>query len=380
MKILFVATVVKKHIMEFHIPYLEFFKSNKWETAVAARNDYENAEECKIPFCDSYYELPFERFPFHFNNIIAYRKLKKIIDTEEFDIVHCHTPVGAMIGRLACIRARKKGTKVIYTAHGFHFFKGASLTNWLFFYPIERLAARFTDLLITINQEDYNRAKKFKAKEIVYVPGVGIDLQKFSADKKERKTKRQELGIRDDDIVFLSVGELIPRKNHEIVLRAIAELKDNVNYKHIHYVICGSGILYDQLVKLTCELGIKEKVSFLGYRNDIAEICNVSDVFVFMSKQEGLPVALMEAMACGLPVVCSNVRGNTDLVKNGVNGYVVDINLNDLVQCLSTICSNDNGLPTLAINALQSIKKYDILEVKEEMRIIYEHVSGKKLV
>ena len=193
-KVLFVATVVKTHIMEFHIPYLKMFQDMGWETAVAARNDYEDPADCKIPFCDTYYDIPFERLPWKAANIKAYRELKAIIDREYFDIIHCHTPVGAMIARLAARDARKRGTKVIYTAHGFHFFKGAPVKNWLMFYPAEWLLAPLTDVLVTINKEDYALAKrKIHAKRIEYVPGVGVDTAKFHVGTVDRAEKRREL-------------------------------------------------------------------------------------------------------------------------------------------------------------------------------------------
>ena len=179
-KVLFVATVVKTHIMEFHIPYLKMFKEMGWNTAVASRNDYENAEDCQIPFCDDYYNVPFERSPIKLSNLKAYKELKKLINNGDYDIIHCHTPVGAMLARLAARRARKRGTKVIYTAHGFHFYKGAPIINWLLYYPVERFLARYTDVLITINKEDYERAQKFRAKKVCFVHGVGVDTSKFS--------------------------------------------------------------------------------------------------------------------------------------------------------------------------------------------------------
>lgn len=181
-KVLFVATVVKTHIMEFHIPYLKMFKEMGWETAVAAKNDYEVPEDCVIPYCDTYYNIQFERNPMALGNIKAYKCLKKVIDEGEYDIIHCHTPVGAMMTRLAAKQARKKGTKVLYTAHGFHFFKGASAVNWLVYYPVEKWLSRYTDVLITINKEDYARAQTFKAGKVCYVPGVGIILKDSPLD------------------------------------------------------------------------------------------------------------------------------------------------------------------------------------------------------
>lgn len=235
-KVLFVATVVKTHIMEFHIPYLKMFKEMGWETAVAARNDYENPADCVIPYCDTYYNIPFERNPLKPGNLKAYKELKHIIDEGEYDIIHCHTPVGAMLTRLAAKQARKKGTKVFYTAHGFHFYKGAPAINWILYYPVEKWLSRYTDVLITINKEDYERAKTFKAGKVCYVPGVGIDLKKFNAGYVNKEQKRKEIGVSADDFVLLSVGELIPRKNHEVVIRALSVLKqlDKLN----HMIIC----------------------------------------------------------------------------------------------------------------------------------------------
>lgn len=194
-KVLFVATVVKTHIMEFHIPYLKMFKEMGWETAVAARNDYENPADCVIPYCDTYYNIPFERNPLKPGNLKAYKELKHIIDEGEYDIIHCHTPVGAMLTRLAAKQARKKGTKVFYTAHGFHFYKGAPAINWILYYPVEKWLSRYTDVLITINKEDFERAKTFRAGKVCYVPGVGIDLKKFNVGYVNKEQKRKEIGV-----------------------------------------------------------------------------------------------------------------------------------------------------------------------------------------
>ena len=295
-KVLFVATVVKTHIMEFHIPYLKMFKEMGWETAVAAQNDYENPADCVIPYCDTYYNVPFERNPLKPGNLKAYKELKHIIDEGEYDIIHCHTPVGAMLTRLVAKQARKRGTKVFYTAHGFHFYKGAPAVNWLLYYPVEKWLSRYTDVLITINKEDYERAKTFKAGKVCYVPGVGIDLKKFNVGYVDKNEKREEVGVHADDFVLLSVGELIPRKNHEVVIRAMSVLKQENKLTHLEYVICGRGTYESELKKLAEELGVADHIHFLGYRTDIAEICNCSDLFVFMSHQEGLPVALMEAV------------------------------------------------------------------------------------
>ena len=310
-KVLFTATVVKTHINVFHLPYLKWFKEQGYEMHVAAKNDFVN-EPCIIPNCDKYYDINFARFPFSKANINAYKQLKKLIQENNYEIIHCHTPVAGVLTRLA---ARKsKNTTVIYTAHGFHFFRGAPLLNWLIYYPVERFCARYTDKLITINKEDYGRAKRFKLRnngKVYYVPGVGINLEKIQNLKVDIKQKKTELGILEDIPVLLSVGELIKRKNHETVLKALSQIKD----KNFIYLICGRGVLMEYLHNLTKQLGLESKVKFLGFRKDIAEICKTADLFFFPSYQEGLPVALMEAMAAGLPIIASNVRGNRDLIE-----------------------------------------------------------------
>ena len=185
-KILFIATVVKTHINTFHLPYIKMFKECGYKTVVAAKNDYEDSK-VDIPDCDLYIDIPFARNPFSASNIKAYKMLKSVIDNGKFDIIECNTPVGSVIGRLAARGARKKGTKVIYIAHGFHFFRGSSKLAWLMFYPVERLLAHITDVLVTINREDYERASKnFKAKQIVRIDGIGVDLERIENSRPDK--------------------------------------------------------------------------------------------------------------------------------------------------------------------------------------------------
>lgn len=278
-------------------------------------------------------EINFNRNPLCKDNFLAYKKIKILINENSFDLIHCHTPVAAMVVRLSAKKSRKKGTKVIYTAHGFHFFKGAPLKNWMIFYPIEKWLARYTDVLITINKEDYNRAKKsFKAGKIEYIPGVGVDIDKLGEVDVDKARKRKEFDVPYNAFLAFSVGELNKNKNHATVIKAIAKLND----PNVYYVICGQGVLETYLKDLIDELGLHKQIKLLGYRRDIADISKVSDVFIFPSFREGLSVALMEAMALGLPVVCSNIRGNTDLIESGKGGYLV--NPNDIEEFKYYIC------------------------------------------
>ena len=268
------------------------------------------------------HQVDFVRSPFRLiRNVRAYAQIRKLMRENQFQMVHCHTPMGGVLARLGARKYRRTGTKVLYTAHGFHFYKGAPVFNWLFYYPVEWLLARWTDVLITINEEDYQRAKRFPLPEngrVEKVNGVGIDIEAYRDIKVNREEKRRELGIPLEAYLLVSVGELTKRKNHQIVVRALASMQKECVEKKIRYLICGEGSERGHLEKLAQKSGLRGVVLMPGYRTDVREILAVSDCFVFPSKQEGLPVALMEAMAVGLPCICSDVRGNRDLAGENI--------------------------------------------------------------
>lgn len=371
-KVLFVATVVKTHIMQFHLPYLKMFQEMGWETAVAARNDYEDPADCQIPYCDRYFDIPFERLPWKKGNLRAYRMLKAIIDQEHYDLIHCHTPVGAMIARLAARAARRKGTKVIYTAHGFHFFRGAPVANWLLFYPVEWVLSFCTDVLITINQEDYARAKgHLHAKRVEYVPGVGIDTARFRENTVDRWEKRRELGCADGDFLILTVAEMTANKNHITILKALALLKNEPMFANLHYWICGRGETWQSLENSARELGIASHIHFLGYRNDAPELYPCCDLFAFMPYREGLPVALMEAMASGAPIVCTQIRGNRDLITDGVSGVFVENSPQALAEAIRALYADPQRREALGRGAREAVQAFDAEAVYRQMKEIY---------
>lgn len=369
-KVLFVATVVKTHMMQFHLPYLRMFHDAGWETAVAAKNDYEDPKDCQIPDCDTYFDIPFHRIPWKKDNVTSYRMLKKIMDEGNFDLIHCHTPVGAMIARLAARDARKKGTKVIYTAHGFHFFRGAPIQNWLLYYPAEWMLSFLTDILITINKEDYDRARKhLHPKRLEYVPGVGIHIGKFQSAS--RQEKRQSLGFGEADFLILTVAEMTKNKNHITVLKALASMKEAPEFSHMHYLICGRGEQWEQLSQDAKNLGIADHVHFLGYRTDAAELYGACDLFAFMTYREGLPVSLMEAMAAGMPIVCTRVRGNTDLIQDGVSGVFVENDPLALGKKILALYRNPEERVRLGAGAAEAVKPFGEETVHRKMREIY---------
>lgn len=318
-------------------------------------------------------QIDYARSPYSILKLIkSYFELKNIIKIEKYVCLHCHTPVASMISRLA---AKKTDTKVIYTAHGFHFYKGAPLINWILYYPIEKLLSYYTDVLITINKEDYQRAKKFfHAKKTKYIPGVGIDIEKIQSIQVDRNAKRKELGINEKDFFLLSVGELNRNKNHEIVIRALSKLR-NTNVK---YAVCGQGELEKYLENVAVKLGVKDQLFLLGFRTDIIEIYKSADLFLFPSKREGLSVALMEAMACGLPCIVSKIRGNTDLIEDKKGGYIwKDVkNEMELVNCCNKLIQNRTKWENMGKENREKVALFDKKIVRNKMKKIYEKMDG----
>lgn len=313
-------------------------------------------------------DLPIPRKITDFSNIRkSIIELKKIFAEHSYTLMHCHSPIGSVVARTAAKKYRKNGVKVIYTAHGFHFYKGAPIINWILFYPIERIYSRITDVLITINKEDFQFAQKhLKAREIRYVPGIGVDTQKFQNIVVDKAAKRSELGIKDSDFMIVSVGELNKNKNQEIIIRAIALLKKN----NIHYFVAGQGSEKDHLAHIAKELNVN--LHLLGYRTDIAELLKIADAYAFPSYREGLSVALMEAMASGLPCVVSKIRGNTDLIYPGENGFLcMADDVSAFANAIKKLYKDEILVKRMGDKNYLIMKDYDIDVVSNMMSRIY---------
>ena len=370
-KVLFVATVAS-HIRRFHTPYLKLFKEKEYKTYVAS--GWNLSDDEKIDYCDNYTEISVQRSPYSFKNLKAIRELKDLIDAEKFDMIHCHTPMGAVVARLAAKKARKKyGTRVIYTAHGFHFYNGAPKKNWVLFYPVEWYLAKYTDTLITINQEDYKRAReKFekRCKDIRYVPGVGIDVEKFNVKitKAQKKQLRSSLGLKEDDFVLIFPARLDRNKNQRFLIDVMGELvsKDS----DIHLVLPGPDELNGYYQKLTEEKGLQKNIHFLDIRNDIPELMAISNVAVSSSLREGLPVNIMEAFAAGKPVVALSCRGVDDLVENGKKGYVIS-SVSEMVDRILLLKNNRKISREIMANNKEKAKKYSIDSTVDKMNDVY---------
>lgn len=319
------------------------------------------------------HHVDFHRNPLHLGNIKAYQQVCDLIEKEQITCIHCNTPIGGLIGRLA---GRKCGVKrIIYQAHGFHFYKGAPLLNWLLYYPVERLLARCTDILITINHEDYEIAqKKFHLRnqgKVYYVPGVGIDLKAYEqvTAGSLRADVRQELGLDENATVCISMGDLIPRKNYSVAIEAMGRLCKK--HPELHYLICGRGPELDNLKRLAVKNDIEGNVHFLGFRNDIKTLLQVSDFFLFASLQEGLPRSTMEAMASGLPLVCSRIRGNIDLIVEGQGGFMFEPkNVDDCVRAINGLLTSDHK--KMGEYNLTRVREFSLEEAGERLTAIYQ--------
>lgn len=367
-KVLFCATV-DYHFKAFHLPILKWFKERGWEVHIAASGEIE------LPYVDEKYNIPIQRSPFHKMNIVAFQELKSIIQENDYKIIHCHTPMGGVLTRLAAKQARKNGTKVLYTAHGFHFCKGAPLMNWFLYYPIERVLSNYTDCLITINEEDYNLANshRFKSGKVEHVHGVGVDTEQFKPiSQMEKNELKKKLGFKQEDFLLFYAAEFNENKNQQFLIRVIAEIKDSL--PNAKLLLAGEGVLLDFCKKLASELGVDKMVDFLGYRNDIVNLLPICDVAVASSLREGLPVNIMEAMACGLPVIATANRGHNELIQNLYNGWTIKQgNSQDMASKIIHLAKNLQLIKTLGENGRECIEKaYNIKAVVTELSLLYE--------
>lgn len=365
-KVLFSATV-DAHILAFHIPFLKYFKEQGYEVHVATNGTEE------IPYCDKKIIIPFERSPFKINNLKAIKELRKVIQKEHYDIIHTHTPMGSVVTRLAAKKARRNGTRVIYTAHGFHFFKGAPLLNWCLFYPVEKYLSKYTDTLILINQEDYQRAKKKfrKCKDIKYVPGVGIDEEKFDfqMSEKEKLELRKSLGLKKDDFVLIYPAELNKNKNQILLIEAMEQLVKK--YPNIKLLLPGKDSYHGYYQKIVAEKNLCDHIFFLGFRKDIPELLKISDLAVASSLREGLPVNIMEAMHVGLPVIATNCRGQRDLVEDEKTGYLVGYNGEEFASKIIDLYHDQKKYKRFSNFAYDQSNSYMLSDILDRMSKIY---------
>ncbi|TYP75664.1 glycosyltransferase family 4 protein [Paenibacillus methanolicus] len=320
------------------------------------------------------HQIDFSRNPFSIQNIKAYTQLKELFSNYNFGVIHCQSPSGGAVTRLASKKLRAKGTKVLYTAHGLHFYKGAPAINWLMYYTIEKQLGRFTDCIITINEEDYQLSKKWlrTIPSVKYIHGVGINTTRFSKPNATQKSDlRKKYGYNHNDFILFYAAELNQNKNQEFLIRGLALLIKEI--PQIKLLLAGQGRAFKQLEHIVEEMKLQNHVEFLGYRKDIPDLLKIADVSVSSSRREGLPLNTLEAMATGLPLVLTNCRGNRDLVIKDVNGYVVE--QNDLVnfsEAIKDLYASEELRGKYGRASLEMVRQYSLDNVKKEMKEIYK--------
>ena len=370
-KILLTATV-QSHICQFHRPLVQMLRENgDYEIHVAARNNLEEKNGLKLDFADVVYDIPFRRSPFDIRNVVAYWKLKKMVDAGSYDYIHCNTPVGGIVTRLAAHKARKNGAKVFYTAHGFHFYEGASKINWMLYYPLERIFAGWTDKLITINAEDYSLAKKKFSCSAARIHGTGVDPERYTpANDPESKDIKQDLGFSGDTELIVCVGELLPNKNQKLAIEAMVHVIQA--HPNAVLLLAGNGPERENLEALVRERNLTENVKFLGYCLTLQDYQKAATLAVSCSRREGLGLNLIEAMLTCNPVVATRNRGHSELVRDGENGFLVSPDdAQELSDRICELLSDSEKRHRMGLCGYEIAQQYTYAEVKRELRTIY---------
>lgn len=365
-KVLFTASIAK-HFIRFHLPYLKWFKDQGYEVHIACEGDDE------VLFTDKTWNVPFVRNPFSKGHLKAYKVLKEIIDSENYTLIHCHTPVASIITRLAAKDARIKGTKVLYTAHGFHFFNGAPLLNWLTYYPAEIFTSSYADAIITINDEDFERIQKKGSKNTHYflIPGIGVDKKKFyPVNAIEKDDLRLKNGFKPEDFILVYAAEFTNRKNHQFLIEAIANHR--AEFPNLKVLFCGRGVLRDKIEHSIKINNFESVFIFMGFREDVDEIFKMADLGISSSKQEGLGLNLIEEMMCGLPIIATVDRGHREIVNQGVNGFLFEQgNQNEFVSHLKELYTHPEKRVKMGEEAFELSHQFEIANSLKVMGEIY---------
>lgn len=370
MKVLLVATV-QSHICQFHKPLVAMLHEHGCEVHVAARNNLAEKNGLKLDFVEQVFDVPFQRSPFSPKNLGAYKQLKKIIDEGGYDVIHCNTPVGGVLGRLAARKARKHGTKVFYTAHGFHFYKGAPKKNWLIWYPVEKFMCHYTDKLVTITQEDYDLASAEFSTKVERIHGVGANSAKYrKLPEAECAELRRELGYAADDKLLLCTGELLPNKNQITAIHAMKALIEHQPKAKL--LLAGNGPTLPELQAEVATLDLQSCVELLGYRTDLERYANIADVIVSCSYREGLPMNIVEGMLLSKPVVASYNRGHRELIVPDVTGYMVSpADANAFAEKISMLLDDSVLADRMGHAGYEKAQLYADTNVQQELAYIY---------
>lgn len=342
--------------------------------AISGENHRDDLKKRGVKF----FQLDFSsKNPFAKENLIAYKTIKRIIVHEKYDVIHCHTPIAGFITRLAARNARKKGTKVLYTTHGFSFTHLSSKKQWLVYYNFEKVASLFTDVIITINNEDFVNAKTMFCKDVRMINGVGVDTLLYHDIDVDVNAYKKEIGIPQDKIVVLSVGELSARKNHQVIIKALGKLSNKEDYC---FVICGREVagsgFADMLAELAKEHGVN--LIMLGHRTDIPEIMHCSNIGAIPSVREGLGLAGIQSLCAEVPIVGTDVQGIRDYIIPGKTGVLCNPYDEDAYKDAIIALSDEKVRNKMKDECYNVAKQFDIKVSHKQMREIYTAVLAGK--
>lgn len=371
-KVLLVATV-QSHIAQFHRPLAEVLHEHGYEVHVAANDNLHLKNGLKLDFADKVYNVPFSRSPKSLDNITAYKRLKQILDNEHYEVVHCNTPMGGIVTRLAAREARnKRGTKVFYTAHGFHFYSGAPKSSWITYYPIERYFSKMTDKLITITTEDYKLATDKFYCPIEHMHGVGVNGERYyKCTEEEKIALREKMGYANKQKLILCIGELNQNKNQTMAIEAMHKVVKK--YPDALLILAGNGPQEAFLKSFVLQEGLERNVQMIGYVTNLEDYQHIVDVQVCCSKREGLPLNVVESMLSGNPVVASMNRGHRELIKDGCTGFLVAVDDSDtMAEKILLLLQNEEMKASIEVKALEFAQQYTFVNVKKELECIYE--------
>lgn len=369
-KILFVSN--HKGFIKFNAPYMECMRQKGWQVDDVSPG----FDEDYTQYVDNHYDVLISRNPFSFRNLKAIKELRKIIANNRYRLIHCHTPMGSVVARVAAIGF--KDMIILYTAHGYHFYKGASLINWLLFFPIELLLKSKTDYLVTINNEDFAFAKKWSmAKSGIYkINGVGFNNRFKPVDAEVKKRLRSEMGLDETDFVLLYTAQFITRKNHQFIIQNMPKLLNLI--PNLKLILVGNGDLFEDMQKLAAELNVHDSVLFMGGRKDVENFCHIADVYISSSFQEGLCVSNLEAMACGLPLVLSDIRGQNDVCIEGRNGFLFTIgDTEKFITSVMKLSKDEELRCSMRQSNIADVENFSLANSLSAMSDIYDFIISK---
>lgn len=367
-KILFAASTIS-HIRNFHLPYLQEFHNRGYEVWVAA-----NSSE-SVPYADHVVALPLAKSLLSFQNIKAIFLARRLLKEQKFDIISTHTTLASAVVRAAILMVHKK-PKVFCTIHGYLFHENDGLKKWIYLLP-EKICARVTNVLMVMNHEDYDIAERHQLykEKLAYINGMGIDLEKFKpATQEERSSIRKRMGTPEDDFLFVYAAEFSKRKNQAFLIRSFAEVCQE--YPKLKLLLAGKGALLEECKELVRQLHKEDQICFLGYVSDMRELYVACDVCVSTSLIEGLPFNILEAMACGLPVIASDIKGHRELMKEGKTGLLYKNNDSEELQKTIKFMYGQQNFKVKSAKAIhEKLISYELIRVSKKIMEIYEETK-----